>query len=156
MHKDYDLSAVARANNAKKRAKRYSGDSLRYSSSTGMNVFAYKGVLIEKNRSGYKVHKEIQMKGTDPALAAGNWTDAGKFKYALDRMLETADAGRLAELREKRQNYLCTACKGATYLSKQNMIESTSGSLELNVHCYQCGAGSTISHVQIISDEKMY
>lgn len=115
--------------------------------------FSYKGVIIRKENHEYVIAKQVMISGCDTSKIDGIWNSGTALAGAIDYMLETAKAERLAEVRENHRNWTCQRCKVTCLYDKA--YEEFIDTPRRHIHCKYCGFNTVLSAVNIASDEVM-
>lgn len=109
--------------------------------------FAYKGLIIERRGSTYRVTPP-KLKGFDMALCDSSYTDARSLLRALELALLDVDIERQEELRSLHTNFRCDWCKGVTLIQKKDQRGEM-------ITCPLCGHHAHYSYFEAFNDSSI-
>ncbi|EPK0765429.1 TPA: hypothetical protein ACQ3CK_000576 [Klebsiella pneumoniae] len=150
---------------------RYMETTPEYSTRNGYAIYAYKGVVIEKRMNVYYIAKRIQIKGFPEEVIKkmeGTFTAAYILKDLIDFGLESVDAKRHAEVREKLKNWKCPHCETITLLDAKHKhvvwkyVKNEWGEEDRidtgrrRLKCHYCMEETLMEEVEYVSDETVF
>lgn len=145
-------------------------ESYPFDAHNGYAIFAYKGVVIEKQNGLYKVGRQIKIKGF-PELTlmqlSGSFTSGEIMKGYIDYALEHVNAERHTAVREQYRNWKCPKCgthalydpkavrKIYRYIKNEWGEEEEQDTGRRKVECFFCYHNTPTTEVEYMTDEVM-
>lgn len=87
----------------------------------GHRIFSYKGIVIEKGDSVYKVAQRIVISGFPVDSVEGLWIDGLSLRYAIDYALEKADPERHEAATRRFRNWECPSCNVFAWVNPKHI-----------------------------------
>ncbi|NKG29672.1 hypothetical protein FVB43_06410 [Erwinia rhapontici] len=122
---------VKRSKYTEEENKRWRG----FNTHDGAMVFAYKGLVIEKRNSLYKV-RDVKLEGFPVASVAGIFNNSQTLRSVIEAGLCQSSVSKLARLRERNRNVKCNDC-GTPFLFRREQLEDyLEGKILQCPYCY--------------------
>lgn len=86
----------------------------------GAITFAYKGLVIEKRNTFYRV-RDVKLEGFPVQSVVGIFNDSRYLRNTIDVGLEQSSPEKLARLKERNRNVMCGDC-GTPFLFRREAL----------------------------------
>lgn len=133
MNKNYDFASNQRQRYLLRLRKRLDKEPITSSPSMRNITFSYKGVVIDRKESLYKI-RSVKLEGFVDTHVQGVFNSASKLRDAIDYALACVNPDKHTALREKNQNVQCEHC-GAAFLLRAGMLSPHLDGQVLNCPC---------------------
>lgn len=163
MNKYFDMGSRQQAANMRNRSHAkarleecYSeegqGDCKGFNAHNGAMTFAYKGLVIDKRNSVYRV-RDVKLEGFPVHLVSGVFNDARYLRNTIDVGLAESSPEKLERLRQRNRNVKCGGCNTPFLFRRDTLIPHLEGYI---VSCPFCYHEEWEDRLEWATDESFY
>lgn len=118
----------------------------------GAMTFAYKGLVIEKRNSMYRV-RDVKLEGFPVESVAGVFNDSRYLRNTIDIGLALSSPEKLQRLRERNRNVKCSGCGTPFLFRRDALIPHLDGYV---ISCPFCSCEEFEDKLEWATDENFY
>ncbi|GGD35747.1 hypothetical protein GCM10011513_36920 [Franconibacter daqui] len=152
MRKGYQINTHYKGTRKRRYYAEEGDEAKRYNTQDGAVTFAYKGLVIDKRNSFYKV-RDIKLEGFPVASVAGVFNDSAYLCSVIESGLSLASPSKLERLRKRNRNVRCKGCGSAFLFRKDNLIDYLEGKI---IQCPCCYHEEWQDRLEWATDENFY
>ncbi|WP_145032408.1 hypothetical protein [Pantoea ananatis] len=123
-----------------------------WNSHEGAMTFAYKGLVIEKRNTLYRV-RDVKLEGFPVHLVSGVFNDSRYLRNVIDSGLTQSSPEKLERLRERNRNVKCGDCGTPFLFRRDALIPHLGGYI---VSCPFCYHEEFEDRLEWATDENFY